>query len=366
MIDRRYFRCFDWTAFFLILTLSGISLLFVYSATFRPGQPPLPFFHRQLFGILSGIGIFLIVTCIDYRRLQRWGYVLFFVTLILLVFTLFKGSIGLGGQRWINLGFIKFQPSELAKLFFPAFFTFSISLTRNKDRTFGYFLPLLGILGVSTLLILKQPDLGTAIIVSVSGLLLMWLAGIGKKFFIWFFAILLITAPITWACLKPYQKQRIIVFLGEGDSRKERYQIEQSRIAIGSGGMWGKGYLQGTQNILQFLPESRTDFIFSVICEEWGFVGALFVILIYLVLFFKAFFIIATIKDFYAQLLAIGLMTHIILSAIINMGMVTGLLPIVGIPLPLISYGGTNAWITFASLGWFNSIAIRRFYHTEL
>lgn len=366
MIDRRYFRCFDWTSFFLILTLSFISLLFVYSATYRPGQLPLPFFNKQLFGIISGLGIFFIMTCIDYRQLQRWGYFLFFVTLALLAFTLFKGSIGLGGQRWINLGFIKFQPSELAKLFFPAFFTYSISLTRNKEHSIRYFLPLLGILGVSTLLILKQPDLGTAIIVSSSGLLLMWLAGIGKKFFIWFFALLLITAPITLACLKPYQKQRIAVFLGEGDSRKERYQIEQSCIAIGSGGLWGKGYLQGTQNILQFLPESRTDCIFSVICEEWGFMGALFVILIYLILFYRAFFVIATIKDFYAQLLAIGLIVHIVISAIINMGMDTGLLPIVGIPLPLISYGVTNAWITFASLGWFNSIAIRRFYHTEL
>jgi rod shape determining protein RodA len=366
MIDRRYFRCFDWTGFFLILTLSFISLLFVYSATFRPGQPPLPFFNRQLFGILSGLGIFLFMTCIDYRQLQRWGYLLFFVTLALLVFTLFKGSIGLGGQRWINLGFIKFQPSELAKLFFPAFFTYSISLNRNKNRSFGYFIPLLIILGVSTILILKQPDLGTAIIVGSSGLLLMWFAGIGKKFFLWLFLLICVTAPITWACLKPYQKQRITVFFGEGDSRKERYQIEQSCIAIGSGGMWGKGYLQGTQNILQFLPESRTDFIFSVICEEWGFIGALFVIFIYLILFFRAFFVIATIKDYYAQLLAIGLIVHILFSTIINMGMVTGLLPIVGIPLPLISFGGTNAWITFASLGWFNSIAIRRFYHTEL
>lgn len=366
MIDRRYFRCFDWTGFFLILILSFISLMFVYSATFRPDQPPLPFFSKQLFGILSGLGIFLLTSCIDYRRLQRWGYLLFFLTLVLLVFTLLKGSMGLGARRWINLGFIKFQPSELAKLFFPAFFTYSISLTRNKNRSFGYFIPLLVILGISTVLILKQPDLGTAIIVGSSGLLLMWLAGIGKKFFIWLFLIVCVTAPITWACLKPYQKQRIAVYFGEGDSRKERYQIEQSCIAIGSGGVTGKGFLQGTQNILQFLPESRTDFIFSVICEEWGFIGALFVILIYLILFFRAFFVIATIKDYYAQLLAIGLIVHIVFSTIINMGMVTGLLPIVGIPLPLISYGITNSWITFASLGWFNSIAIRRFYHTEL
>lgn len=361
-IDQRYLRYFDWLGFFLIIILSCSSLLFVYSATYQPDQPLLPFFHKQLFGILSGLAIFMITSFIDYRRLQQWGYFLYFATLMLLIFTLIKGSIGLGAQRWINIGIFKFQPSELAKLFFPAFFTYYFAGVTTNTPTIKDFIPILGVLGLSTLLILKQPDLGTAIIVAVSGLILLWLAGIGKKFFIYLFGFMLITAPVSWKFLKPYQKQRIAVFLGEGDRQKERYQIEQSCIAIGSGGLFGKGFLQGTQNTLQFLPESRTDFIFSVICEEWGFIGALGVLLIYLILFLRCFAIITTIKTAPAQLLATGLIIHIILSTIINIGMVTGLLPIVGIPLPLMSYGITHSWITYASLGWFNSIAMRRFY----
>jgi rod shape determining protein RodA len=156
------------------------------------------------------------------------------------------------------------------------------------------------------------------------------------------------------------------VFLGEGDARKERYQIEQSYIAVGSGGLCGKGFLKGTQNTLQFLPESRTDFIFAVVCEEWGFLGALIILWLYLLLFYRFLTIIGTIKDFYAQLLAVGLIIHIIISTFMNIGMALGLLPIVGIQLPFMSYGVTYLWITFASLGWFNSIAMRRFYHNTV
>lgn len=361
-VDRRLFRYFDWLGFLLILALSSIGLLFVYSATYQPDKPLLPFFHKQLFGVVSGIAIFLIISCIDYRKLQRWGYFLYFFTLALLIFTLIKGSIGLGAQRWINVGFFKFQPSELAKLFFPAFFTYYFASENKSNFSYKDFIPVFSILSISFLLIRKQPDLGTALIIAALGLIMLWLAGINKKFFIGLFLTLIITAPISWKFLKPYQKQRIAVFFGEGDRHKERYQIEQSCIAIGSGGLWGKGFLQGTQNILQFLPESRTDFIFSVICEEWGFIGAIAVILIYLMLFLRWFYIIGTIKTTHAQLLATGLIIHIILSTMINIGMVIGLLPIVGIPLPLLSYGITHSWITFASLGWFNSIAMRRFY----
>jgi rod shape determining protein RodA len=363
LIDRRYFRCFDWVIFGIMITLSLVSLLFVYSATYNPDLPPLPFFNKQLFGILSGWLIFFIFCTIDYRHFQRWGYMLYLVTIGLLLFTLAKGSIGLGAKRWISLGFIKFQPSELAKLFFPAFFTFHLCMGKSGPHRFIDFIPIVLVLGCSALLILKQPDLGTAIIVSISGLILLWLAGVGKRFFLILFMVTIVCAPLAWSLLKPYQKQRIEVFLGEGDSRKERYQIEQSCIAIGSGQLTGKGLLHGTQNVLQFLPESRTDFIFSVICEEWGFIGALFIISLYVLLFFRCLQVILSIRDRYAMLLATGLFIHIILSTIINIGMVTGLLPIVGIPLPLISYGITHCWITFASLGWFQSIAMRRFYH---
>jgi len=364
-LDRRYLRYFDWIGFLLALILSGLGLLFIFSATHCVDRPFSIFFQKQVMGLASGLVIFFIFCAIDYRRLQRWGYFLYIATLFLLVFTIIKGSIGLGAQRWVNLGIIKFQPADLAKLFFPAFFTYYLSAgdAQAGPKRFRDFIPVLIALGISFLLILKQPDLGTGLIIAVSGLVLVWLAGIGYRFFIGLFLCLLVTAPISWAFLKPYQKKRIAVFLGEGDTRKERYQIEQSCIAVGSGGMWGKGFLKGTQNTLQFVPESRTDFIFSVVCEEWGFLGALLILALYLALFYRFFLIIITIKDFYAQILAVGLIIHIVISALMNMGMVIGLLPTVGIQLPFMSYGITYLWITFASLGWFNSIAMRRFYH---
>jgi rod shape determining protein RodA len=362
LIDRRFITYFDWVSFLLMLMLSTIGLFFVYSATYRPECPVSLFLKKQFFGVISGIIIYFICSFLDYRMLERWGYFLYFAAIGLLILTILIGSVGMGAQRWINLGFIKFQPSELTKLLFPAFFSFYLYTEQHiRSQSLAPFLPLLAILGISFLLVRKQPDLGTALILLFSGLILFWLAGINKKFFIYSFVLCSITAPLLWKTLKPYQKKRIEVFLGEGDTRKERYQIEQSKIAIGSGGLTGKGFLKGTQNKLMFLPESRTDFIFAVLCEEIGFFGAFLLIILYIILFLRFFYVIGSIHNFYAQIFAAGLIIHIILSTVINMSMVTGLLPIVGIPLPFMSYGVSHMWITFASMGCFNSIAMRRF-----
>ncbi len=360
--DRRYFRYFDWITFFLSLLISSLGLLFVFSATYRPDAMYSVFFKKQLLGMCTGYILYFICCAIDYRTLMRWGYAAYFITMGLLIFTLFKGSIGMGGQRWINLGIIKFQPSEFSKLFLPAFITYYLKLQDKLKYVFKDFTPILAIIAVSFLLIRKQPDLGTALILLFSGTAMLWFSGISKKFFIIVLSIVIIGSPFLWKCLKPYQKQRISVLLGEGDARKERYQIEQSKIAIGSGCILGKGFLKGTQNKLLFLPESRTDFIFSVLCEEMGFLGALFVLMLYMLLFMRFITVISTIKDFSSQLLAFGMVIHIMFSVCVNICMVIGLLPIVGIPLPLMSYGVTNLWLTYASLGWFNSIAMRRFH----
>jgi rod shape determining protein RodA len=273
----------------------------------------------------------------------------------------------MGAQRWISVGLFKLQPSELAKLFFPAFAAYHIHTEHAAQKRSWYmYLPILGMLGLSFILILKQPDLGTALIIAFTGLVMLWLAGIPKRFFVIGFFVCTIATPVIWkVILKPYQKNRIAVFLGYGNMHKERYQIEQAAIAIGSGGIWGKGILRGTQNQLQFLPESRTDFIFAVVCEEWGFVGALCVLLLFTLLFWRMFSVILTFHDSDIQLFAIGIILHIILSVIINVGMVIGLLPIVGIPLPLMSYGLSNLWITFTSLGWFTRITMQQKYLEE-
>lgn len=364
LIDRQHARCFDWFGFLLILIISCIGLLFVYSATYKPDAPYSSFFQKQALGLIGGLVIYIFFCMMDYRSLMRWGYFAYMAVIGLLIFTIIKGSIGMGGQRWINVfGLFKFQPSELAKLLFPAFATYYfIGEEDTSDKPFKRFVPVLIILGVSFILILKQPDLGTGLILAFSGTVMLWLTGISKKFFIISFILGVLCAPILWNVLKPYQRQRIAVFLGEGDVKKERYQLEQAKIAIGSGGLWGKGFLKGTQNKLLFLPESRTDFIFAVVCEEIGFIGALCILGLYLLLFFRFFFIVSSINIPFIQLLATGIIIHIVISALINICMVLGLLPVVGIPLPLMSYGVSNLWITFASLGWFNGIAMRRFY----
>lgn len=364
LVRKKYIHHFDWFSFILTLMLSVLGALFIFSATYTPEQPISIFFKKQLGGLLGGVLIYCAAAFTDHRTLLRWGYVGYFLVVGLLLFTLIKGSIGMGAQRWISLGLFKLQPSEIAKVLFPAFAAFHFfSCSHNKNLSWAQkFGPVLALLGISFLLILKQPDLGTALVLAFSGFILLWLAGMKHTFFMYGMIACSLAAPLLWKGLKPYQKQRIAVFLGYGESHKERYQIEQATIAIGSGGMTGKGLLQGTQNTLQFLPESRTDFIFAVLAEEYGFIGSLLLLILYALLFFRLFFLISSITAPHMQLLAIGIVLQIMLSTLINIGMVLGLLPIVGIPLPLMSYGLSNLWVTLAALGWLQGIIMQEFY----
>src|SRR3990167_6122660 len=267
-INKRFIRYFDWISFFLVFAIATMGIIFVYSATYRHCADISIFFQKQFFGLFSGILIYFFCSLLDYRTVCRVGFFLYFISIGILILTMVKGSIGMGAQRWIDVGLFKFQPSELSKLFFPMFITYyflhddEITLPPQHAFILPFFIML-----ISAILILKQPDLGTCLIILFSGLIMFWFIGLSHKFFITVGIIMLISTPILWECLKNYQKKRVLVFLGYGDNQKERYQIEQSKIAVGSGGFFGKGYLQGTQNKLSFLPESRTDFIFSVICE---------------------------------------------------------------------------------------------------
>ncbi|RTL06609.1 rod shape-determining protein RodA [Candidatus Dependentiae bacterium] len=345
----------------LINMLACTGLLFVWSATYTAEQPISLFFKKQAFGVATGTIIFFIFSFIDYRQWMKCGYVLYPFTIFLLVFTLIKGSIGLGGQRWIDLGFTKFQPSEITKLLLPAFATYHLFQENSNKKNSFYFI--LFTIICSFLLIRKQPDLGTALIVTFVGLMYCWLAGIGTRFFIIMGFFCIISSPVLWYFLKPYQKQRIAVFLGDGNNKKEGYQKEQALIAIGSGGLTGKGLLQGTQNKLHFLPEGRTDFIFAVLCEEWGLCGAFVVLILYLLLFCYITVKICYLENMYMQLLALGSVLHIFLCTIINISMVLGMLPIVGIPLPLFSYGISHLWVTYASLGVCNQVCTVKPYY---
>lgn len=352
---------FDWLTFFIILTISLIGLLFVFSATYQPSIPFSTFFKKQISGLIIGLIIYFIFSILDYRVLCAESFYLYFPLIAILIFTIVKGHVGMGARRWIDLYFIKFQPSEIAKMLMPGFLTYYyLQVTNLKNQnTMTLFSKMVGMIILTFLLILKQPDLGTALVVLISGLIILWLTGVARKFFIISLVLGLICSPIAWKVLKPYQKKRIEVFLGAGSNQKERYQIEQSKIAIGSGGFLGKGILNGTQNQLQFLPESRTDFIFAVVCEETGIIGAFLLILLYIFLFCRILYKSLHLKNFSTKLLSVGLLTPIILCTIINITMVSGLLPIVGIPLPLLSYGLTSLWVTMATLGWINGIILK-------
>ena len=360
MANSRSWYHIDWMSILPIGMLSSIGILFVFSATYTPECPCSPFFKKQLLGLGIAWLLYIICSFIDYRTLVRWSYFLYITVIGLLLFTMIKGSIGMGAQRWINLFFFKAQPSELAKLFFPGFMVYYLyTSTQTFSFSYRHYIPIILTLGLTTLLVIKQPDLGTALLLFFTGISMLWLAGLNKKIFLYGGIIALLAAPIGYNLLKEYQKQRIAVFLGAGDNQKERYQIEQAHIAVGSGGFYGKGFLHGTQNKLFFLPESRTDFIFAVLCEEWGFLGALLVLILYATLFFHLLSQLTQVTSPFFQLLGAGLLLHILLATIINIGMVLGLLPIVGIPLPLMSYGLSNLWVTFMSLGWLNGIINR-------
>jgi len=343
----------------------SIGLLSVFSATYTIENPYSIFFIKQLVGSILGIIIYFLCLIPDYRNVIQWGSIGYCGTIILLLITLFKGSIGMGAQRWINLFFLKLQPSELVKIFFPMFIVYYLHSNRQHLSTFKVYAPIVSLLFFTVTLIFKQPDLGTAIVICASTLIIFWCAGMPKKFFIYGCAILIIATPYVWHIMKPYQKKRVTTFLGKGDVQKGRYQIEQAIIAVGSGGLTGKGFLNGTQNKFRFLPEGRTDFIFAVLSEELGFIGAFIIIISYTILFWRSCFIIQNLKDIYMQLCAFGMIIHIILSTYINICMVLNLLPIVGIPLPLISYGLSNLLITFVSFGLIQNIFMQRFYHIE-
>lgn len=357
----KFLHYFDWITFGLCILLNIIGILFVYSATYTESVPYSIFFKKQLLGTLFIIAVHFVVTQIEYHWLMRWCYLSYPLLIAILSSTLLIGSMVLGGQRWMSLGIFKMQPSELAKLWLPGFTAYW--LYTEKEHTQSalryFFVPLLNTL-VCALLVCKQPDLGTAIVLILSGLPLLLMAGLPLRTYFYGACIAILCIPIGWKTLKPYQQKRIVVFLGQGEKKKERYQIEQATIAIGLGKLTGTGFLKGTQNKLRFLPEGRTDFIFAVLCEEWGFIGALMVLLLFLLLFLRILYLISTIVDPSIQILCLGLFMPLMLSAIINLFMVNNMLPIVGIPLPFMSYGLTNLWVSWLCIAWIQGVCMQR------
>ncbi|MEZ4705067.1 MAG: rod shape-determining protein RodA [Bdellovibrionota bacterium] len=344
-----------------ILLICSLGLFNLYSSTYDLTISK--YFTQQMLWMLLGFVFLAVFVLLDYHIFYRFSYPIYILTVASLFLVLFVGKSSQGSQRWINLAGVTIQPSEIAKVGVVIFLARYFHNHREQKR-FGLASlasPLFFTL-VPFLLILKQPDLGTGLIVLFTSITMFWFAGIQRKIILITLMGLLITAPITWKYgLKPYQKGRVISFLNpEKDAYGKGYQIIQSKIAIGSGRFSGKGYLQGSQSKLQFLPKQHTDFVFSNFAEEFGFLGSVILFFLYVMLFLMGLNIASTAKEVFGMMLAFGLTASLACQTIINLGMETGLLPVVGMTLPLFSYGGTSLLSTMLALGIILSVSLRR------
>jgi len=310
--------------------------------------------------------VMLVMAQIPPRVLKAWAVPLYVTGIILLIAVIFFGVSGKGAQRWLDLGVFRFQPSEILKIALPMMLAWYLSEQNLPPKNRYLFMAFLFII-IPSALIAQQPDLGTALLIAGSGLFVLLLAGISWKFIAGVSVAFASLAPVAWVFyLRDYQRERILVFLDpERDPLGKGYHIIQSKIAIGSGGLYGKGWLDGTQSQLEFLPERHTDFIFSVLGEEFGFFGVLLLLLIYSFIIGRGLYIGTQAQDTFGRLLAGSLTLTFFVYLFVNIGMVTGLLPVVGLPLPLVSYGGTSIVTMMASMGILMGIRTHRRLHSS-
>jgi len=394
----------DFSISFLVLILCTIGLLAVYSATAFNVQET-AFFNRQLLFIIIGIILMLSIVYIPFRLIQRTAYPLYVISILLLIAVYFFGVKGFGAERWLSFGSFRFQPSEIAKIttiLAVAKYLSSRDAGINKVK---HFFVVLALIGLPLILIMRQPDLGTSLVFAAllvpllfwAGLkwfplfllispiftmlssfntivLILWLVVIAailylsRKKIVLLLGILLLhigvgfATPFMWDQLQPYQKNRILTFINpESDPRGAGYQIIQSQVAIGSGGIWGKGFMNGTQTQLKFLPAQHTDFIFSVIAEEWGFVGVIIVIFTFILLLIYLINLAASVRSTFSSITLIGITSVLFFHIFVNIGMTVGVAPVTGLPLPFISYGGSFLFSIMLMMGISQNIAANKF-----
>ena len=349
----------SWSLVVLIGGLGAIGVVTLISAADGNLEP---WAARQAVRLVVSLGIMLGVAMVDIRLWMRYAYVFYAISFVLLVMVEMHGSIGMGAQRWIDFGIIQIQPSEMMKVALVvtlARYFHGSSLEDVARPSYLLFPVIVALLPVG--LVLKQPDLGTALMLLMSSGVLFFLAGVR----LWKFAVVLIagvvTVPVAWQFLHDYQRKRVLTFLDpEADPLGAGYHILQSKIALGSGGMFGKGFGKGTQSHLNFLPEKQTDFIFTMWAEEHGLVGSITLILLYTIIVAFGYAIALRSRNQFGRLLGLGVTTTFFLYVFINTAMVMGLIPVVGVPLPLISYGGTAMLTVMFSFGLLFSIDIHR------
>jgi rod shape determining protein RodA len=364
MIDRRLVEYFDWGMLSLTVIIAAMGLIALYSAVHAGVVTPQSgLFTRQL--IWYGAGTLMMITAFlfNYKSYERWGYLIYFFCVALLVAVLFFGKYVSGSKRWLALGPVSLQPSEIVKLGVVIVLAkYYARVSTTKGVNFKELITPFIFTALPFVLIVRQPDLGTAmVLVLISASITLYIK-IELRTFICLVTAAMLAVPSVWLMLKGYQKQRILTFLNpDRDPLGSGYHIIQSKIAVGSGMLLGKGFLKGTQNALDFLPEQHTDFIFTVLAEEWGFIGAVIVLLAFLLLILWGLWIAQRSRDAFGRILAVGVTSMMAWQVFINVGMVMGLLPVVGVTLPFVSYGGSSVITMMIGIGLLLNVSMRRF-----
>jgi len=366
-IDRRLIQNFDWITFATVLIISAIGVMTIMSATRQPAEAVQSILYmKQLTWLFIGVCGLILFSSFDYIWLSRISIPVYIIGLVLLLVVLILGKTGMGAQRWISLGPIAFQPSEFFKLIFIIMLANYLALQYGSVNTLDALKLFFVLVFLPFVLLVKQPDLGTAIVILIIFFSMLLSKGLRRKALVLIIVIGIVSLPflgnIMWTGLKDYQKNRLVAFVDpEADPTGIGYHINQSKIAIGSGEFLGKGFLKGTQGPFRFLPERHTDFIFAVFAEEWGFAGALVLLSLYLLLILRGLDTAAKAKDEFGRLLALGITFMFSVYFFVNIGMTLGMMPVVGIPLPFMSYGGTALLSNFISAGVLINIRTRRF-----
>ena len=355
-------KSFDFILLFAILIIGIISSFSMYSTD---GGEILYHTKSHIIRFFIFYILMIILSFINVRYWHATGYIFYFVILALLVWASFFGITAQGSQRWVNLYLINLQPSELMKIAIIICFAkfFHRVQLKNVNSLKNILFPIV-ILVIPIVLVISQPDLGTSFLIAFSGLVVLWLSGINIKYFVYSFIAFIIAAPFAISVLKPYQKKRILTFFDpEKDPLGAGYQIIQSKIAVGSGGLSGKGFLKGTQSYLEFLPEKHTDFIFTLYSEEFGFIGSLILLLLYAIIILRVVVIGSSSRSFFGRLFCYGFAASLFIYIAVNMCMVLGLMPIVGSPLPIMSYGGSSMLATMIG---FAIVMSTKIYHRQM
>ncbi|MGB3112245.1 MAG: rod shape-determining protein RodA, partial [Candidatus Omnitrophota bacterium] len=314
----------------------------------------------QALWVAVGLGLMFIIAQIDYIKILDFAYLAYAVNLVLLVFLLLFGSERYGARRWIAFGPVSLQPSDFIKITVILALAMFLEQRRERVGTIGNFAGAALLVAPAFLLIFLQPDLGTALVLAPILFSMLYVCGERVKYLLMALGAGFLSLPVFWSILKEYQKNRLMVFINPNiDPLGAGYTIIQSKIAIGSGGFFGKGWLRGTQSYLKFLPEKHTDFIFSVIGEEWGFIGALVIVGLYAVVIARGIRIISNIDDIYGKAIATGIVTLLAFQVLVNISMTIGFMPVVGLPLPVISYGGSSTVAMLVAMGFLLSISRR-------